>query len=52
VSLNEKLDEAGEYVGSDIALEMKVVKLTEVVDILLEHAPLRVREKVNELLRR
>jgi hypothetical protein len=50
VSLNEKLDEVGEYVGSDIALEMKVVKLTEIVDILLEHAPERVKERVNKLL--
>lgn len=50
MSLNEKLDEVGEYVAADVAADIKLARLTEIVDILLEHAPERVKERVNALL--
>ena len=50
MSLNNRLEEDREYAAADVGLEMKVAKLAQIIEVLLEHAPERVRQRVNELL--
>jgi hypothetical protein len=54
VNLNNEIDNvhAMSQVSADIAADMKVVILCNVVEILLDHAPEQAKDRVAELLKR
>jgi hypothetical protein len=50
MSLNGKLEEDREYAAADIGLEMKVAKLAQIIEVLIDHAPEQAKDRVNALL--
>ena len=50
MSLNDKLEEHRECASNEVGLEIKVAKLVKVVEVLLEHAPERAKDEVNQIL--